>query len=90
MSNIVNFKAIENNKRTTKRTKNHTNNDDYFNAIIKLNKEKEYIVNDEKINDIENVLVKQYEVPYNIIAMLVDNINEKVAMEYEAKMVKNL
>jgi len=90
MSNIVEIKSIQINKRTTNRTNKYNNINNYFNLISKLNKQKEYIENDMKINDIENVLVKQYEVPYNMIAMLIDNINEKVAMEYEAQMVNNL
>ncbi len=84
MAEIIKLKEIKSNKRTTK----STNIDEYIVSIKKLNKEKEYVENDMKINDIENILIKQYEVPRSIVAMLIDNVNEKVAMEYESKLIK--
>lgn len=86
MAKIVKFKKLDKNKRTTK----HTNIDDYLISISKLNSEKEYVENDIKINNIINVLIKKYKVPNITVAVLIDKINEKVAMEYEARLIKNL
>lgn len=86
MAKIVEFKKLNKNKRTTK----CTNMDEYLISINKLNNEKEYVENDIKINNIINVLIKKYKVPNMIVDVLIDKINEKVAMEYEAKLIKNL
>ena len=86
MSKVIDFKVIKNNYNDTKIEKSQKQDKDYFKLIDKLSKSQEYVENNIKINDIKNILVNQYEVPYNIVAMLIDNVNEKVAMEYEAEM----
>ena len=53
------------------------------NVLDKLNNVEEYVENNKEINNVIRMLVKYYHVPYDILAFLIDEVNEKVAMEYE-------
>ena len=82
MSNLINFENKKIKKRPNICSKSN-NIDDYLKSIDKLNNVEEYVENNKEINNVIRMLVKYYHVPYDILACLIDEVNEKVAMEYE-------
>lgn len=84
MANLINFEKIKRKKQPNICSKNN-NIETYLKSIDKLNNVEEYVENNKEINNIIRMLVKHYQVPYDIVAILIDEVNEKVAMEYEVR-----
>lgn len=58
-------------------------NEIYFKSIQKARQSYEYKENEKQIECITNILVEHADVPYEIIEMLVESVQENVALEYE-------
>lgn len=58
-------------------------NEKYFKSIQKARQTHEYKENEKQIECITNILVEHADVPYEIIEMLVESVQENVALEYE-------
>lgn len=58
-------------------------NENYFKSIQKARQSHEYKENEKQIKCITNLLVEHADVPYEIVEMLVESVQENVALEYE-------
>lgn len=83
MSNLIILENVRRKKSTTK----CTNKYDYLSSIEKLEHVDEYVKNINEINNIQDILINLYHVPIELLATLVEGVNERVAMEYELKNV---
>lgn len=63
--------------------KKNSINENYFESIKKTRQSLEYKENEKQIEYITNLLVEHADVPYEIIEMLVESVQENVALEYE-------
>lgn len=59
-------------------------NEEYFKCIKKAQNFQEYIENEKQIACITNILVERADVPYEIVALLIESVQENVAIEYES------
>lgn len=59
-------------------------NEKYFKCIKKAQNSQEYIENEKQIECITNILVERADVPYEIVALLIESVQENVAIEYES------
>ena len=71
MSNIILFESLKKSKRCKD------------NPVIKNTFAEEYKDYELQIDGIKNFIIKQYEVSAEILDMLIENVQEKTAMEYE-------
>lgn len=58
-------------------------NENYFESIQKTRQSLEYKENEKQIEYITNILVEHADVPLELIEMLVEYVQENVALEYE-------
>lgn len=69
------------NKKNSKQKKNFE--DVYFSSIENIKKKPEYIQNQMQIDTIRKVLIKNVNVPEQLIDWLIESVEENTAMEYE-------
>ncbi len=60
-------------------------NEKYFKSIDKIRQSDEYKENEKQIEYITKILVEHADVPRDIIEMLIEAVQENVALEYELK-----
>lgn len=58
-------------------------NENYFKSIQKTRQSHEYQENEKQIECITKLLVEHADVPLELIEMLVESVQENVALEYE-------